>query len=98
MLIERKEMSAKNSRRKFLCLDCRVDTGKINEHYMLVDATWNRIHNSKYGMLCIACVENRLVRTLEATDFNQSHINNPRLYPMSLRLIDRLARKALVHN
>lgn len=85
-------MSAGNSRRKFLCLDCKVDTGKIHEHYMLVDSTWFAIHGSKFGMLCIGCVEARLGRTLVASDFNDSHVNNPKLYPMSSRLLNRLAK------
>lgn len=89
-------MSAKNSRRKFLCMDCRVDTGRINEHYMLVDSTWNKIHGSKFGMLCIGCVENRLGRALNPSDFNNSHVNNPRLYPMSARLLNRITGRVLV--
>jgi hypothetical protein len=66
-----------NSRRKFLCMDCKVDTGKIGEHYMLADSTWNLIHDSNKGMLCIGCVESRLGRQLISTDFNDSHVNKP---------------------
>lgn len=78
------------SRRKFLCLDCRIDTGKIREHYMLVDKTWFEVHTSNVGMMCIGCVENRLGRTLVPSDFNDSHVNNPRLYEMSGRLLSRI--------
>lgn len=78
------------SRKKFLCLDCRIDTGKIHEHYMLVDTTWFSIHNSDRGMICIGCIEKRLGRTLTSSDFNSSHVNNPRLYPMSARLLSRI--------
>ena len=63
------------SRRKWLCLDCNVDTGKIGEHYMLIDATWQLAHNSNQGMLCIACLEKRIGRRLQPSDFNQSHVN-----------------------
>lgn len=65
------------SRKKFLCMDCGVDTGKIGEHYMLVDSTWNAIHDSNKGMLCIGHVESRLGRKLVPSDFNDSHVNKP---------------------
>lgn len=78
------------SRKKFLCLDCSVDTGKIHEHYMLVDTTWFSIHASNRGMICIGCVEGRLGRSLTPQDFNNSHVNNPKLYPMSSRLLSRI--------
>lgn len=68
-----------SNRRKFLCMDCDVDTGKIGEHYMLIDATWNQIHDSNKGMLCIGCVETRLGRPLTKSDFNDSHVN--KLFP-----------------
>ena len=80
-----------SSRRKWLCLDCRVDTGKIGEHYMLNEETWKLVHSSAFGMLCIGCLEKRLGRRLTATDFNTSHVN--RVGPggsKSIRLITRL--------
>lgn len=79
------------NRRKWLCLDCKIDTGKIGEHYMLIDSTWALIHNSNKGMLCIGCAEKRLGRLLTISDFNNSHIN--RTSPgqtKSQRLIERL--------
>ena len=81
---------ASKSRAKFLCLDCKVDTGKAFEHYMLVDSVWTKIHNSKFGMMCIGCVEVRLGRKLTRLDFNSSYVNNPKLHRMSARLLDRL--------
>jgi hypothetical protein len=78
-------------RKKFLCLDCKVDTGKIGEHYMLTDSTWYQIHNSNQGMICLGCVEKRLGRKLVATDFNDSHVNRPQPgKTMSARFMDRL--------
>lgn len=78
------------SRKKFICLDCGVDTGAIYEHYMLVDSTWYLIHDSKTGMLCIGCVEIRLGRQLNSNDFNNSYLNNPSTAPKSVRLIERM--------
>lgn len=77
------------SRAKFKCLDCRVDTGKIYEHYMLLDEVWLTVA-PKTGMLCIGCVEGRLGRVLVKSDFNDSFVN--RLSPQSQRLTKRLAR------
>lgn len=83
-------MSKSSSRRKWLCVGCRVDTGRIREHYMLVDAVWFSVHHSKFGMYCIGCFEDKLGRKLTKKDFAPVHVNNPKLYEMSLRLVDRL--------
>jgi hypothetical protein len=80
-----------SSRKKFMCLDCSCDTGKIGEHYMLKDEIWLSIVKSNKGMLCISCLESRLGRELTPNDFNNSHINKP--YPgkiFSNRLMNRL--------
>ena len=79
------------ARKKFLCLDCNVDTGAIYEHYMLVDSTWYLIHDSNRGMLCIGCIEKRLGRQLNANDFNDSYLNNPTTAPKSARLMERMS-------
>lgn len=79
------------SRKKFKCLDCGVDTGKIGEHYMLINATWHKVHKSNKGMYCIGCFESRLGRTLNSRDFNNSHVNKP--FPgkiISARLYERI--------
>lgn len=81
---------AKASRRKFLCLDCGVDTGKIGEHYMLVNETWRLTGLGPIGMLCIAHVEQRIGRKLVKSDFNGSYLNRARTGIMSLRLVDRM--------
>lgn len=79
------------SRRKFLCLDCRTDTGKLGEHYMLKDSTWYKAHVSNVGMICIGCIEIRLGRKLTVSDFNDSHVNRPAAGKFfSQRLMDRL--------
>lgn len=80
------------SRRKWLCLDCKVDTGKIGEHYMLIEETWQLAHKSNQGMLCVDCLESRIGRRLVASDFNDSHIN--RVKPgesKSQKLLDRIS-------
>lgn len=79
-----------NGRQKWLCLDCRVDTGKLHEHYFITLDLWLSAVGSKMGMLCIGCLETRLGRQLVPGDFTTCHINDPKRYPMSDRLRQRL--------
>ncbi len=82
------------SRRKFLCLDCRIDTGRIHEHYFVNTDLWLSVVGSKTGMLCISCLEGRLGRKLVASDFPNVTINNPRFESKSARLMNRMKNKA----
>ena len=79
-----------SSRKKFLCLDCGVDTGRIGEHYMLIDETWSLTGLGKIGMLCIEHVEKRIGRQLNPADFNNSYLNRPRTGIISQRLFSRM--------
>lgn len=78
------------NRKKFFCLDCGVDTGRIGEYYMLIDETWHLTGLGKIGMLCIDHVESRIGRKLNKTDFNNSYLNKARTGIMSQRLCDRM--------
>lgn len=78
------------SRRKFLCKDCKIDTGKIGEHYMLKDSVWYSVYPSQEGMLCINCIEKRLGRKLNKNDFNNSYVNNLNFGVKNCKLVDRL--------
>lgn len=75
----------------FLCLDCGVDTGEIDEYYMVHDHVWVAANPGRRGMLCISCLEGRLSRTLDASDFADYPINRG-LFPRSPLLLDRLGR------
>jgi hypothetical protein len=77
-------------RKKFLCLDCKVDTGKIGEHYFVHTPLWMKAVGSNKGMLCVGCLEKRVGRELNKEDFPPVHINNPKLYSMSYRLRSRI--------
>lgn len=81
---------SKKSRAKWACLDCHVDTGRLYEHYFIETETWMSIVGSNQGMLCIGCAEKRLKRKLNRKDFPDVHINNPKLYIMSSRLLSRI--------
>jgi len=78
------------SRRKFICLDCPVDTGKIHEHYFVNTDLWLSAVGSKVGMLCVGCLEDRLGRSLVASDFTDATVNQPRYEPKSQRLMERM--------
>lgn len=82
---------AKKSRRRFLCVDCRVDTGKIGEYYFIHTLLWLSVVNSIKGMLCIGCFESRLGRKLRSGDFTNASVNNPHYSHKSQRLMARLA-------
>lgn len=81
------------SRRKFMCLDCSIDTGKIHEHYFIHTPLWISVVGNSSGMLCVGCLEKRLGRKLTSTDFPDVTINNPRFEPKSQRLMERLSDK-----
>jgi len=78
------------SRKKWTCLGCGVDTGKIGEHYMLKNETWKHIHKSPIGMYCVGCAELKLGRQLTRNDFNDSYINSARYASRSAKLSKRL--------
>lgn len=62
--------------KKFICIDCKVNTSKIGEHYFIKDSIWLSVAPKK-GMLCIGCLEKRLKRKLTKNDFTPCYINNP---------------------
>lgn len=78
------------SRRKWKCLDCKIDTS--HEHYFIHTELWLSVVNSKNGMLCIGCLENRLGRKLTANDFTDAYINRLDFGVKSVRLVNRLTK------
>jgi hypothetical protein len=86
------------SRLHFACLDCGVDTGRINEYYMVTDEAWLSANPLEDGMLCIGCLEGRLGRRLTPEDFTRCPLNTnhtiSRGHPKSERLLERLGAGA----
>ncbi|MCW2763838.1 MAG: hypothetical protein JWR85_4039 [Marmoricola sp.] len=84
---------------RFVCMDCGVDTNEIREYFMVDDHIWNKHVPEYHGFLCIGCLESRMGRTLDATDF-PAHlpINHPDglFYPHSERLRTRLTTNTAV--
>ncbi|AXH69691.1 hypothetical protein HWB79_gp120 [Streptomyces phage LukeCage] len=83
----------KNSRKKWLCLDCGVDTGRIGEHFFLINDVWSLTGLGHKGMLCVEHVEKRIGRRLVPADFASVWINGPRGGTKSQRLANRLGYK-----
>ena len=83
-------MIVKKMNNKWICLGCKVDTKFISEHYFVNNDIWLPAVGSNKGMLCIGCLEMRIERKLTPKDFTKVHINNPKLYNMSARLLNRL--------
>ena len=89
-------MSNKNRRKRkqnFLCVDCKVDTSKIKEHYFVNTELWLSSGATIHQQLCISCLEKRIGRDLIFSDFTDASINNPKKNDMSSRLVAALSRR-----
>jgi hypothetical protein len=86
------------------CLDCGVNTLHTDDYYMLRNKIWRQIvpREQRHGMLCLACMANRLGRPLTPSDFLKGNPNidlsDPEEAPMDLEdygIIDTLTPEAL---
>jgi hypothetical protein len=57
-----------------LCFDCKINTKTIGEYYMIHNHLWPKVK----GFLCIGCLETRIDRKLEPSDFTNVPVNNGR--------------------
>lgn len=73
----------------FYCLDCNINTGEIDEYYMVHDHVWLYANPGDHGMLCISCLEGRLGRMLQPSDFTDAPVNGD-FGNKSARLKERL--------
>jgi hypothetical protein len=81
--------------RRFLCLGCGVDTGLIDEYYVVTKEVWLSANRYDHGMLCIGCLEKRLGRKLAPDDFIDCPVNMDHARcPKSARLLSRLLGRA----
>jgi hypothetical protein len=75
--------------RKWLCVDCGECT-KL-EHYFVKNTVWQGLANMpEAGMLHVLCLERRIGRKLNPTDFTDAHINNPKTNSMTNTLRSRI--------
>ncbi|TDZ79639.1 hypothetical protein DE4585_03387 [Mycobacteroides salmoniphilum] len=63
----------------------------VDKYYTLKNDVWAQANPDIDGNLCIACVEERLGRTLTAADFTDSPINTSTGKRRTRRLADRLS-------
>lgn len=49
-------------------MDCGCDTNRNEQYYMVRDGLWRSVNPNVDGMLCLACLEKRLCRSLLAAD------------------------------
>lgn len=77
------------SKLKWLCVDCQRNTK--HEHYFVKNDVWFMLAKMpESGMLCVLCLEDRIGRQLEPSDFTDAHINDPRKNMMSDLLRSRI--------
>ncbi len=77
------------SKRKWICIDCPRDTR--HEHYFVNNSVWfGEAKMPETGMLCVQCLEGRIGRRLEPSDFTDAFINDPRKNMMSDLLRSRI--------
>lgn len=63
----------------FACQDCPKDT-LGGDYYMINNELWSRVHPNQAGMLCLPCLEKRVGRRLQLSDFTDAPINSdPRI-------------------
>lgn len=74
--------------RFFKCLDCAACTLCIGEYYMVHDSVWDQVADR--GMLCIGCLEERLGKQLNGSDFTLCPLNIGNIFNGSARLQARI--------
>jgi hypothetical protein len=79
------------------CIDCGMNTMDADEYYMVHNEIWAEVVPDRLGMLCIGCLERRLGRQLEPSDFTDAPLNGEGLhgrgmFDQSPRLRNRLGR------
>jgi hypothetical protein len=74
-----------------VCVDCGQHTSLLKEYYHVHDEVWAKATTDETeSMLCIGCLEERIGRTLEPSDFSDAPINYPGFGHQSARLANRL--------
>lgn len=64
----------------FMCKDCGLDTSPLglDEYYMVHNEVWAQSGmDGLSGMLCLLCLEARIGRDLEVSDFTSIPMNKP---------------------
>jgi hypothetical protein len=68
--MQRSDHGQRIKRGRFGCVDCRKDTNKSGEYYMVRDEVWAASGITPHGgMLCLRCLERRIGREINIEDF-----------------------------
>lgn len=59
------------------CQDCSKHTAG-SDYYMIKNDLWAQVHPNRHGMLCLSCLQTRLGRRLEKSDFIDAIVNQRR--------------------
>ena len=76
---------------RFRCVDCKINTAKIGEYYVVQDKVWAAA-NIDQGMLCVGCLDFRLGQQLTPQDFKDCQLNKNQ-HQKSARLLCRLGAR-----
>jgi hypothetical protein len=77
-----------------ICVDCGQHTMLMHEYYHVHDEVWAASKADEAdSMLCIGCLEVRIGRALEPSDFSDAPINYPGFGHKSARLSSRLGHE-----
>ncbi len=83
------------SKRKWNCVDCGRCT-KLEHYFVNNDVWFTTAGMAEKGMLCVLCLETRIGRRLNADDFTDAWINDPKRNAMTDVLLSRI-RTATVY-
>lgn len=72
------------------CLHC----GAVTEAYMVENAVWHEVHESKRGLICLPCFEEKLGRNVQITDFSNAVVNQVVLFAYRMGLRNGLSQNA----
>ncbi|WP_298705408.1 hypothetical protein [uncultured Variovorax sp.] len=56
------------------CQDCAKHTA-ADDYYMVTDTLWQTVHSRDQGMLCLSCLQSRMGRELQSSDFIDAPVN-----------------------
>lgn len=86
--------TAIKSYQDFDCMDCGINTSRIEEYYMVLQKLWEwATGKQSKGILCIGCLEGRIGRRLTQKDFIDCPVNNDNTTRKSERLLSRIGKE-----
>lgn len=72
------------------CMPC-LHCGAVTEAYMVENEVWHEVHESKRGLICLPCFEEKLGRNVQITDFTNAVVNQVVLFAYRMGFRDGLS-------